>query len=354
MVSFDSCEASGNRSSAFAVLGQRTGGLEVAAHDSTFDARRSVDEAVIFGTGAFIADFGGVSFDDVRVIPGSGGAFRYSGPSGTGLDTSTLFGGFWERKVDGTWRSVTFADLSKVYPTNAVALRALRDFAVVAPDFRRIRPLPNAAPLSRPAATGWFRGKFIFVQYVPSAGKWPVVFRTSAIMGRGFCARVKILDAAGTETGAFRIEGPSSVTNIIHATEAGVARYEVDCGGGLVSVESRWPGHGILADAYTHPFCGRNRRFYCAVPSGDAPVRVMIRPQEPCSARLLAPDGSIAAEKRFGVDLTLIEGKRERTEKTEVWTLEFPVIAEDVEFRVGSTASPLVSTDRNCVFYVDN
>lgn len=344
MVSFNSCEASANRSSAFAVLGQRTGGLEVAARDSTFDAGGSVDEAVAFGIGAQIADFGGVLFDGVRVIPGSGGAFRYSGPLGTGLDTSTLSGGFLERGPDGEWRNIVFADLAKAYPTNAAALRALRDFAVDTPDFRRIRPLSGAKPLAKPAATGWFRGKFTFVQHVPSAGEWPVVFHASSILGRNFCARVKVLDAAGTETGSFRIEGPSSVTNVIHATEAGVARYEIDCGGGLVSVESRWPGQGILADVYAHPFCGRNRRFYFAVPSGDAPVRVMIRPQEPCSARLLAPDGSIAAEKRFGGDLTLIEGKRERTEKMEVWTLEFPAIEEDVEFRIGAPGLPIVAT----------
>lgn len=205
--------------------------------------------------------------EEVRVIPGSGGAFRYFGPSGTGLDTSTLSGGFLERGPDGEWRNIVFADLAKAYPPNAAALRALRDFAVGTPDFRRIRPLSDTMPLACPAVTGWFRGKFTFVQHVPSAEEWPVVFHASSILGRNFCARVKVLDAAGTETGSFRIEGPSSETNVIQATEAGVARFEVDCGGGLVSVESRWSGQGILADVYAHPFCGRNRRFYFAVPS---------------------------------------------------------------------------------------
>ncbi len=36
--------------------------------------------------------------------------------------------------------------------------------------------------------------------------------------------------------------------------------------------------------------------------------------------------------------------KRERTEKTEVWTLEFPVIEEDVEFRIGTPGLPIVAT----------
>ncbi len=349
MVSFDSCEAVGNRSSAFAVMHQRTGGLEIAVRNSTFDAGDSADEALTFGTGAFIADFGGVSFDAVRVVSGTGGAFRYTGPSGTGLDISTLSGGFLERDQDGDWRNIAFDDLAKTYPTNVSALALLRGFVVETPDFRHIRPLSDVETLAKPAATGWFRGKFTFVQYVSAAGEWPVVFRASAILGRPFCARVKVLDAAGTETGAFRIEGPSVVTNVVRVTEAGVACFEVDCGGGLVSVESRWPGQGILADAYTHPFCGRNRRFHFAVPPGDKPIRVMVRPQEPCSARLLAPDGRVAAEKGFGGDLTLLEAKRELSAKTETWTLEFPIIEEDVEFRIGAPALPIAAPTAEAV-----
>ena len=126
-------------------------------------------------------------------------------------------------------------------------------------------------------------------------------------------------------------------------------RYEVDCGRGLVSVESQWPGQGVLAGPWVHPFGGVGRRCYFAVPPGSDPVRVMIKPQEACCAKLRAPDGSVVAEMPYGTDQTLLEAKREAADKTTVWSLELPRVEEDAEFRIGAPAMPVVSTDVSAV-----
>ena len=348
-VSFDGCSFTGNRSEALSVGEHRTGGLTITVRDSLLDARGSGRPAVSFSNGSNLADFGGVVFEDVRVVPGLGGGVRYEGTAGTGLDAATLKGGFREMQADGSWRDISFSDLAKTYPTNAAALKALRDFAVAEVNFRKARPFPDAATLAKPAATGNFRGKFTFVQHVPSAGEWPVVFRASAIRGRKFHTRVRVRDTAGTEIDAFAIKGPSVATNILRTTGGGAMRYEVDCGGGLVSVESQWPGQGVLASSWVHPFCGRGRRYFFAVPPGSDPVRVLVRPQEPCSARLIAPDGSVAAEKPFDRNQALLEARRDAADKTAVWALEFPRIAEDAEFRIGAPAMPVVSADASAV-----
>lgn len=348
-VSFDGCSFMGNRSEAFSVGEHRSGGLTITVRDSLMDARGSLRPAVSFSNGSNLADFGGIAFEDVRVVPGFGGGVRYEGTAGTGLDTATLKGGFHEMQTDGLWRDISFSDLAKTYPTNAAALKALRDFAVAEVNFRKARPLPDAAALAKPAATDNFRGKFTFVQHVPSVGEWPVVFRASAIHGRKFRASVRVRDTAGTEVDAFVIDGPSVATNILRTTGGGAMRYEVDCGGGLVSVESQWPGQGVLASPWVHPFCGSGRRCFFAVPPGCDPVRVLVRPQEPCSARLIAPDGSVAAEKPFDRNQALLEARRDAAGKTAVWALEFPRIEEDAEFRIGAPAMPVVSPDASAV-----
>ena len=90
-------------------------------------------------------------------------------------------------------------------------------------------------------------------------------------------------------------------------------------------------------------FGGRNRRWYFTVPADAENVRVQIRPDEPCSARLLRPDGSVAAEFPYGVALTILETKRTKTATPETWCLHFPKVTEDAAFRIGSPSQPFAS-----------
>ena len=350
-VVFEDCVFEGNRGKAFAVGQHKTGALTVTVRDSLMDAKGGRGPAVSFSNGSHLDDFGGITFEKVRVVPGPGGGVRYDGTTGTGLDTTTFKGGYSEKQKDGSWRDISFADLAKTYPTNAAALKILRDFPVAEVDFRKARSLPDAAPLAKPADTHNFRGKFTFVQYVPSAGEWPVVFRATSIHGPQFKFRasVRVRDMSGIEVDSFTIDGPVVVTNILRTTEGGAMRYDVDCGRGLVSVESKWPGQGVLAGPWVHPFGGVGRRYYFAVPPGSDPVRVMIKPQEACCAKLRAPDGSVVAEMPYGTDQTLLEAKREVADKTTIWSLELPRVEEDAEFRIGAPAMPVVSTDVSAV-----
>lgn len=64
---------------------------------------------------------------------------------------------------------------------------------------------------------------------------------------------------------------------------------------------------------------------------------------------LLAAAARTSVDFNFGGDLTLLESKREQSAKTETWTLEFPIIEEDVEFRIGAPALPIAAPTAEAV-----
>ena len=335
-VAFEDCTISGNRMQALAVCSKRSDAIRISFRNCTFDARDG--EAVLFSNGRYFADFGGISFDNVRIIPGKGKPIVYEGAHGTGIVADTMKGTATIVKPDGE-ESVSLDDFARAYPPNPEVLQALLSFKTEAPDFRSLKVSADVKPLAKPVSTGWLRKRFTFVQPIPGAGDYPVVFRMRPLGKWRGAAKVQVLDAAGTDLGTFSLKD-GVVTNVIHATGAGVRRFEVVAMSGLAAVESAWPGAGLQADGAVRLFGGRNRRFRIAVPASAEKVCVQIEPEEPCCARLMRPDGSIAAEMPRGNGMTILDAKREKTSSDEVWILDFPRVDEDTSFRIGSPAKP--------------
>ena len=77
----------------------------------------------------------------------------------------------------------------------------------------------------------------------------------------------------------------------------------------------------------------------------------MVTPQEPCSARLLRPDGSVAVDMPLSEIQTILEAPRLKTGKPETWAIEFPVMEEDASFRIGAPAVPIASPDQSCFLF---
>ena len=158
-----------------------------------------------------------------------------------------------------------------------------------------------------------------------------------------------MLDATGTDLGVFEADG-AVATNVVRVNGACIRRFVISPKAGLAAVESPWPGQGVQSDVFVHPFAGVNRRFWFAVPADAESVRVQVQPEEPCSARLLRPDGSVAAEMPFDTRMAMLEAKREKSAAAEVWCIEFPRIQEDMVFRIGAPAVPIASPNPSTTF----
>ena len=348
-VTIEDCKVSGNALHALAVASKRSDALGITLRNCIFDGRESTAETIKFDNRTFLADFGGITFDGVRVLSGKGSPLVFEGAAGTGMDGVTA-GTLEIVGETGKTETVSLADFAKKYPPNPELLRSLLAFGTEIPDFRSRKSVADAKPLEKPASTGWIRKKFTFVQHIPAAGDYPVTFRTRRInKKRAVLAKIEVRDAVGTYLDAFSVGDCKTVTNVIHATGAGIRRFEVNVIGGVAAVDSVWPGHGVQADGYVAMFGGRNRRWYFTVPADAEHVCAQIRPDEPCNARLLRPDGSVAAEFPYGVALTILEAKRTKTATPETWCLHFPKVTEDASFRIGSPAQPFASPDAAAV-----
>ena len=339
---FEDCTVEGSKSHALVIASKRSDALDISFRNCRFDARSSAADAVHFSNGAFLADFGGVSFENVKVLAGAGKPVAFDGAAGTGIAPGTLRGDIAVEKSGGVAETISLGDFAGSYPPKPEILKALLDFRTVPPDYRSLKAVADAKPLSKPVSTGWLRGKFTFVQHVPAAGDYPIVFRTRPLGTRAGNVRVQVMDAAGTDLGIFTVNDPVA-TNVIHATGGGIRRFEATIHSGLASVESVWPGHGLQADQNVHLFGGRNRKFWFTVPASAGSVSVQIRPEEPCSAQLLRPDGSVAADMPYGNGLTVLKADRSASASDETWCLHFPRIGEDVSFRIGSPALPFAA-----------
>ena len=349
-IAFEDCTAVGNKATSLIVANKRSDALDVSFKNCVFDSRDSLSEAVRFDNNALFADFGGLSFENVRIFPGKGVPLAFDGVMGAGIVAGTMKG-IVTVVESGEEKPLGLADFAKTHLPNPEAMRSLRDFKTVTPNFRTMKAKCGAKSIPGPvSSTGWLRGKFTFVQYMPAAGDYPIVFRTRPLGKRKGDLKVQVMDALGTDLGSFTVTDAVS-TNVIHATGAGVRRFAVTVASGIAAVESAWPGHAVQADAFVHLYEGKNRKFFFSVPVDADFVRVMVKPDEPCSARLKRPDGSIAAEMPYGTGMAVLEAKRENVSTAETWCVEFPRIGEDCRFRIGAPALPLASPSAAAVLF---
>jgi hypothetical protein len=339
-VLFDDCETAGNNLHAFGLDSKRYDALDIMVRNCVFDSSKTTSEEIKFNNGTFLVDFGGVLFDNVRVIAGKGRPVVFDGAHGTGIAPGTIRGNV-DVLENGVFKKLSMKTFSESYPPQPEVLKALLGFKTSEIDYRAIKPVFKEK-LPKSDFTGWLRGRFTFVQCFPVAGEYPVVFHVKPLGNRRPSAKVQMRDSAGTDLGSYIL--PAGVhTNVIQVTGAGVRRFEVVMPSGVMAIESIYPGHGLQADGYVHLFGGKNRRYWFFVPADAENVSVEIKPEEPCSAKLLRPDGSVAAEMQKSSKMVILECKRSKSATGEIWSIEFPYVREDAKFRVGAPTMPFVS-----------
>ena len=213
----------------------------------------------------------------------------YSGMTGTGVIDVT---GVWTVTGPGCEKNYDLAALKTKYPSDPEA----RKFSAAKLDLKAVRPVQTTL-LEKPASYPFFRNRFSFVQYVPGPGKYPVKFLLKTLdKARKPKMTIQVRDKPGTDLGSVTTE-ETEFTYVINAESqySNVYLFEVDFGlGALASVESVYPGQGILFNDCVNLFQFTGAAFYFSVPAEATEVSVETRPEEEMAMWLRDPSGLVA------------------------------------------------------------
>ena len=341
---FEDCRTSGNGQESVKIVNFAKDALDVRFRNCDFDDRGGRgDAAIMLSNAQLLRDFGGLKFDRCRVtVDGARKVCDFEAQEGIGIGgamTGTL--DVVRGAARETFDLAAFAARHVPHPERVTTFRSMMV------DYRKVAAPPDA-PL-KGVFTPAIRNPFVYVQAVAAAGDVPVRFKSRKLRSPGDgkpCAVVQLLDEAGTDLGKFEVpEGDFTYT--VKARGANVYRFEIaPKNNSTISVASVKPGGALLTDRLLNVFGGKNVSFHFRVPAKARTVLAEIAPEEPASAELLDAAGRTVASAPYQRKLSNFKVTREPTAADEIWTLRFPSVQEDLNFRVGGDAVPLLSTER--------
>ena len=344
-ISFENCRARGNRRSALRLTNQERRGVVLDFRDCEFDGRVGATPAIVLSNSQISEDFAGVSFAGCRVLADArDGVYSYSGMTGTGVTG-----------IDGSW-TVVWKNGSKEFDLSALRRKypsdpEVRRFAAAKLDLAALKPVTKG-PLAKPVAYPFIRNRFIFVQYVPGPGTYPIRFLLKTLdPARKPRLTVQVRDKPGTDLGSFTTEELSYVHEIkAESALPNVYLFEVDFGlGTLASVESQHPGQGILFNDVVNLFQFADATYYFSVPGSATEVCAELKPEEEMAAVLEDGDGRQVDCQPYSRSGKVLRAKRTVTSADETWAVAFSKVREDGFFRLGAPAVPIATTDPSAV-----
>lgn len=218
-------------------------------------------------------------------------------------------------------------------------------------DYSKLRPVPKGTPTA-PGEVGasFWRKPVTFYQYVPKGGQYRIRFEAKPLGRHG---KPKFhLEATGLGeplSGDLEFTG-ADTEFVINAKHEDFVRIDITPVRSAVRIVSDMPGNGVLLYAKKGLFRCSGSRMWFAVPAGVETVAVEGARYEPTSVRLVAPDGSVAAELGKGVCKGFrLEAKRRPNAPLEVWAVEFPAMDEDCVVAVCEPCIPLVAATPEAV-----
>jgi len=343
-VEFSNCRSRGNARSALHLANHEARSWKCSFKGCDFDGRGGMAPAVALGNTQISEDFAGVSFSGCRVFADAADKVcSYSGMTGTGVTDVhgewTVVGTKGERKYD-------LAQLKAKYPSDPEA----RKFSAAKLDLGSVRPV-QSAPLAGPVKYPFIRNRFVFAQYVPGAGVYPVTFRLKTLdKARKPKMTIQVRDKPGTDLGSLTTEEAEFVYEIKAESQyPNVYVFEVDCGlGALASVESVHPGQGMLFNDCVNLFAMTGVPFYFAVPAEATEVAVETRPEEEMAMWLRRPDGRTADTMAYSRSGKALHGAK-KAGRAEIWCADIRRVREDAFLRIGAPAVPIATTDPRAV-----
>lgn len=344
-VTFEKCRSKGNARSALHLTNHEARGIQVGFAGCTFDGRGGRSPSVALGNSQISEDFAGVAFADCRVLADSADkVYSYCGMTGTGVTDVrgawTVVGPKGEKKFD-------LVQLQAQYPADPEA----RKFVVAKLDLKAVRPV-QTEPLAEAVKYPFFRNKFTFVQYVPGAGTYPVKFFLKTLeAARKPQMTVQVRDKPGTDLGSFTTDEAEFTYEIkAESSFPNVYLFEVSFGlGALASVESAYPGQGILFNDSVNLFGFDGAPFYFCVPADATTVAVETRPEEEMAMWLRDQDGFIVDALSYSRSGKVLKCARKQRKVPEIWCADIRKVREDAFFRIGAPAVPIATTDPKAV-----
>ncbi|MBO5752013.1 MAG: right-handed parallel beta-helix repeat-containing protein [Kiritimatiellae bacterium] len=343
-VRFENCHIKSNKLVPLDISNLCAGALAFDFTNCIFDAGdRAV--AIRIKNGTVSHDVGDISFEKCKVITGRNSHFPVSFAGSTGVGVVGTKGKL-EWMCGTNKKSFDMESLIKNHPPKP----ELKKFTVAACDLKNLVPI-SAKGENGEIKTGtspMIRGPFSFIQRTPSGGEFPITFKGVKF---GQPCEISVFDQAGTPHDTFTIKpGPSQYKYILKTRGAHVFRFDVQPRGGMWTVHSETPGHGILATSRVPLFIVRNHDMYFSAPANAEEVVVELSPSggEYVTAELISPDGTVSDRCEKSPVGVLLRGKCKKSKK-QIWRLRGIFFLEDASVRLGGDAVPVIAFDPNSV-----
>ena len=335
----ENCLFAWNRTRAMSICGVSRDTAAVGVKDSLFDARGAKWGGVLISNIGLLADAANVAFENCRVVleadtadsaSGSLPAVEFSGALGVGIED---VGGTLSIERGGIAEPFDFAAFAERNRPNPELREA---FGSGFANWRDLRPVAPEAVVETP--TPMCRGKFTFIQHLPKEGEYTLVFHAATVGNRKLYCPVQMRDMAGTDLGTFVIT--AAVQRVkIETSGRNLRRFEIDTRGNTVSVESPYPGQGLLADTPLDLF-RESCRLWFPVLEGKGMVLVSVSPEEPAEVTLLNAAEAVVATMPFQTAAATLAGEG----AAGIWSVDVKA-EEDVTLRLGGGAIPILATE---------
>lgn len=341
-VSFEGCTVSGGGKNVINIVNKEVDTLDVAFRNCMFDGCNGTTNTVMEFRNMRFQTFGSVHFENSKVLClADQEPLRYVALPENGMSDVT---GTLSVKRGGDIETFSLDDFASRHRPDPI----LKSFYPRHGDFSRWRPVNPGVMVKPRDRFVWFRGSFSFVQHVPRAGEYPVSIRLLPIGRNTLQALVEVYGPDGNRIDRFRARGENTVY-ALKAKVDGVHTFRLNSFGHAITVDSPWPGQGILADVPVPIIGGRKNaapyKFSFVVPEGTREIAVQIMPDGPgeaAQAQLAGPHGEKVCGELKGVG-HLVRAIRANPETREIWTLELPTVREDCCFAIAAPCLPVVA-----------
>lgn len=339
---FERCAFVGNAKGGISLAAMPPEGLSVNFRDCVIDCRGSSESPIVFNNGSSPFDFGGVSFRNVRVLCDGAEAIEFCGMTGVGI---TNVEGVVAVVSPAGERKLSLPEFAAAHPSDPAA-RAFKPATVYA---RRLAARhPDAQPASDVPV--FCRGRQLFLQKVPAAGKRTIKFVTRKALGAkgGHPVEVKvdITDREGTPVDSFVVT-EAEREYVLESARDNIYLFTVNSRVNECAVVSPFPGHGIRADTQVRVCAGGGRDLWFVVPAASRNVALefMATRVNPLSAKIIDGAGEVRATIDKAKEGRIVKIDRKPTAESEVWRIAISECGGQgfFDLRIGGNVVAVVS-----------
>ena len=350
VVRFEDCVSSGNAGPALLLRRQYADGFDLSFKNCTFDGCGGTSVVVRVENAPLLRPFGGVSVEGVRIIADGGcEPFFFRIPDGAGVEKLS---GEVEVIRGGVSTCYDAGDFAAKYPP-APVYAPFRSPIIPSSSYRLVPACPEAR--AKEPSCPWFYGGGTFMQYVSGPGEYPVTIRKAlGGVGKSPVVRVAVTGPDGSMHDSFVARGFDDYVYPLKAKGKGLYKFTFTAYEHVVAFDSPFPGQGMLADVsarcmYSYKKKSKDFVFYFRVPSGAENVAVYLKSSGKMEAQLVAPDGTVAAQRPFGDGTSVLAARRKDKSAAETWCVKMPRVTWTFDMAIGAPCVPVTCSNPELV-----